>query len=110
MGNSFYSAVTVAQIQSQNGTKNPLLLLAGPAILHGKMSKLLLIDDEEDVRYSIQRIFDSPEIELATTAILIGASRTEIKRPVETGEHVWRGQQAYSSHQRVYFYHGCFLH
>jgi nitrogen regulation protein NR(I) len=30
------------------------------------MSKLLLIDDEEDVRYSIQRIFDSPEIELAT--------------------------------------------
>ena len=32
------------------------------------MSKLLLIDDEEDVRYSIQRIFDSPEIELATAA------------------------------------------
>ena len=32
----------------------------------GKMSKLLLIDDEEDVRYSFQRIFDSPEIELAT--------------------------------------------
>jgi len=30
------------------------------------MSKLLLIDDEEDVRYSFQRIFDSPEIELAT--------------------------------------------
>jgi len=30
------------------------------------MSKLLLIDDEEDVRYSIQRIFDSPDIELAT--------------------------------------------
>ncbi|HEV2455680.1 MAG TPA: sigma-54 dependent transcriptional regulator [Verrucomicrobiae bacterium] len=29
------------------------------------MSKLLLIDDEEDVRYSLQRIFDSPEIELA---------------------------------------------
>jgi nitrogen regulation protein NR(I) len=28
-------------------------------------SKLLLIDDEEDVRYSLQRIFDSPEIELA---------------------------------------------
>jgi nitrogen regulation protein NR(I) len=32
------------------------------------MSKLLLIDDEEDVRYSIQRIFDSPEIELATAS------------------------------------------
>src|SRR5271157_5718863 len=32
------------------------------------MSKLLLIDDQEDVRYSIQRIFDSPEIELATAA------------------------------------------
>jgi nitrogen regulation protein NR(I) len=29
------------------------------------MSKLLLIDDEEDVRYSLQRIFHSPEIELA---------------------------------------------
>jgi two-component system nitrogen regulation response regulator GlnG len=34
----------------------------------GKMSKLLLIDDEEDVRYSFQRIFDSPEIELATAS------------------------------------------
>ena len=32
------------------------------------MSKLLLIDDEEDVRYSIQRIFNSPEIELASAA------------------------------------------
>ena len=30
-----------------------------------QMSKLLLIDDEEDVRYSLQRIFDSPEIEMA---------------------------------------------
>lgn len=28
------------------------------------MSKLLLIDDEADLRYSFQRIFDSPEIEL----------------------------------------------
>jgi two-component system nitrogen regulation response regulator GlnG len=33
-----------------------------------KMSKLLLIDDEEDVRYSFQRIFDSPEIEVATAS------------------------------------------
>jgi two-component system nitrogen regulation response regulator GlnG len=33
-----------------------------------QMSKLLLIDDEEDVRYSFQRIFDSPEIELATAS------------------------------------------
>jgi len=32
------------------------------------MSRLLLIDDEEDVRYSIKRIFDSPEVELATAA------------------------------------------
>src|SRR6185436_10935413 len=30
------------------------------------MSKLLLIDDETDVQYSFQRIFDSPEIELTT--------------------------------------------
>jgi nitrogen regulation protein NR(I) len=32
------------------------------------MNKLLLIDDEDDVRYSFQRIFDSPEIELATAS------------------------------------------
>jgi two-component system nitrogen regulation response regulator GlnG len=32
------------------------------------MSKLLLIDDEEDVRYSFQRIFSSPDIELATAS------------------------------------------
>ena len=32
------------------------------------MSKLLLIDDEEDVRYSLQRILSSEEIELATAA------------------------------------------
>ena len=32
------------------------------------MSKLLLIDDEEDVRYSFQRIFNSPEIEFATAS------------------------------------------
>ena len=32
------------------------------------MSRLLLIDDEEDVRYSFQRIFDSPEIELVTAS------------------------------------------
>src|SRR5437868_11310994 len=32
------------------------------------MSKLLLIDDEADVQYSFRRIFDSPEIELATAA------------------------------------------
>ena len=32
------------------------------------MNKLLLIDDEEDVRYSIERIFTSPEIELAAAA------------------------------------------
>jgi len=34
----------------------------------GEMSKLLLIDDEEDVRYSFQRIFDSPEVEVATAS------------------------------------------
>jgi two-component system nitrogen regulation response regulator GlnG len=32
------------------------------------MSKLLLIDDEEDVQYSFRRIFDSPEVELTTAA------------------------------------------
>ena len=32
------------------------------------MSKLLLIDDETDVQYSFQRIFDSPEIELITAS------------------------------------------
>ena len=32
------------------------------------MSKLLLIDDQEDVRYSLQRIFDSPDIELAAAS------------------------------------------
>src|SRR5580700_6209888 len=31
-------------------------------------NKLLLIDDEEDVRYSFQRIFDSPEIEFTTVS------------------------------------------
>ena len=32
------------------------------------MSKVLLIDDEVDVQYSVQRIFDSPEVELATAS------------------------------------------
>ncbi|MFM2083112.1 MAG: hypothetical protein RL380_1803, partial [Verrucomicrobiota bacterium] len=32
------------------------------------MAKLLLIDDEEDVQYSFRRIFDSPELELATAS------------------------------------------
>src|SRR5216684_3285425 len=32
------------------------------------MNKLLLIDDEADVQYSFQRIFDSPEIELTTAS------------------------------------------
>jgi len=32
------------------------------------MSKLLLIDDEADVQYSFRRIFDSPEIEVATVS------------------------------------------
>ena len=32
------------------------------------MSKLLLIDDETDVQYSFQRIFDSPDIELTTAS------------------------------------------
>src|SRR5437762_3396203 len=32
------------------------------------MSKLLLIDDEADVQYSFRRLFDSPEIELATAS------------------------------------------
>src|SRR5208282_1716358 len=32
------------------------------------MSKVLLIDDETDVQYSFQRIFDTPEIELTTAS------------------------------------------
>src|SRR5208337_4788983 len=32
------------------------------------MNKLLLIDDEADVQYSFQRIFNSPEIELSTAS------------------------------------------
>src|ERR1017187_1316545 len=32
------------------------------------MSKLLLIDDETDVQYSFQRIFDGPDIELTTAS------------------------------------------
>jgi nitrogen regulation protein NR(I) len=32
------------------------------------VNKLLLIDDEADVQYSFRRIFDSPEIELATAS------------------------------------------
>ena len=32
------------------------------------MSKLLLIDDETDVQYSFQRIFDSPDVELTTAS------------------------------------------
>ena|ERR1022692_120882 len=32
------------------------------------MSKLLLIDDEEDVQYSFRRIFDSPDVELTTAS------------------------------------------
>ena len=32
------------------------------------MSRLLLIDDEADVQYSFQRIFDSPEVELTTAS------------------------------------------
>src|SRR5215468_7443845 len=32
------------------------------------MSKVLLIDDETDVQYSFQRIFDSPEVELSTAS------------------------------------------
>jgi len=37
-------------------------------IILWQMSKLLLVDDEEDVRYSFQRILDSQEIELATAS------------------------------------------
>src|SRR6266568_5879679 len=32
------------------------------------MSRLLVIDDEADVQYSFQRIFDSPEVELTTAS------------------------------------------
>jgi nitrogen regulation protein NR(I) len=49
-------------------TQKWLFLLPESAILRASMSKLLLIDDEEDVRYSFQRIFSSPDIELATAS------------------------------------------
>jgi len=32
------------------------------------MSKLLLVDDEEEIRYSFERIFSSPEVELASAS------------------------------------------
>jgi two-component system nitrogen regulation response regulator GlnG len=48
--------------------KKCLFLSAESVILPVQMSKLLLIDDEEDVRYSIQRIFDTPEIEVSTAS------------------------------------------
>ena len=32
------------------------------------MDKLLLIDDEDDVRYSFKRIFESPDLDLETAA------------------------------------------
>jgi nitrogen regulation protein NR(I) len=48
--------------------ENSLFLSPESVILPVQMSKLLLIDDEEDVRYSIQRIFDSPEIEVSTAS------------------------------------------
>jgi two-component system nitrogen regulation response regulator GlnG len=34
----------------------------------GSMEKLLLVDDEADVQYSLRRILDSPQIELTTAA------------------------------------------
>jgi nitrogen regulation protein NR(I) len=51
-----------------NSNQKSLFFLQESAILRAKMSKLLLIDDEEDVRYSFQRIFNSPDIELATAS------------------------------------------
>jgi two-component system nitrogen regulation response regulator GlnG len=51
-----------------NPRQNSLSVRLKSVILAKKMSKLLLIDDEEDVRYSFQRIFNSPEIALATAS------------------------------------------
>jgi nitrogen regulation protein NR(I) len=52
--------------------KNPLsprrISAILPAIEQMPMSKLLLIDDETDVQYSFRRIFDSPDIEIATAS------------------------------------------
>jgi nitrogen regulation protein NR(I) len=56
------------QFQLKNHPGKTLFLLRQSVILAMQMSKLLLIDDEEDVRYSFQRIFDSPEIEFATAS------------------------------------------
>jgi hypothetical protein len=51
-----------------NPRQNSLSVRPKSVIYAKKMSKLLLIDDEEDVRYSLQRIFNSPEIALATAS------------------------------------------
>src|ERR1017187_20856 len=47
---------------------SPKRLYSPPSYGAGHMSKLLLIDDEADVQYSFQRIFDSPDIELTTAS------------------------------------------
>jgi two-component system nitrogen regulation response regulator GlnG len=49
------------------------VLIAGGLAILGRcskenMSRLLLIDDEEDVQYAFRRIFDTPEIELTTAS------------------------------------------
>src|ERR1039458_5223716 len=46
----------------------PNRLYSPPSCGEDHMSKLLLIDDEADVQYSFQRIFDSPDIELTTAS------------------------------------------
>jgi nitrogen regulation protein NR(I) len=56
------------QFNPKIARENSLFLSPESVILPVQMSKLLLIDDEEDVRYSIQRIFDSPEIEVSTAS------------------------------------------
>ena len=45
-----------------------MLRVAETFTAHPNMDKLLLIDDEADVQYSFRRIFDSPEMEIATAS------------------------------------------
>jgi two-component system nitrogen regulation response regulator GlnG len=61
-------ALAAVQMQIKYALQKFLISFACFRYVKQPMSKLLLIDDEEDVRYSFQRIFNSPEIELATAS------------------------------------------
>ncbi len=72
--NLCFICVSVAALSSVNSFKLIIkirfVLAEIYTLFYLKMSKLLLIDDQEDVRYSLQRIFQFPEIELAAASSL----------------------------------------